>query len=604
MNIFNNLDTFIELITDLAFFKNMDDVYTHCNEAYLSFVGKTREEIIGKRGFEIYSNENASKIQKNDYEILATNRSKTFEEAFINKDKSISYFYITKQVLHNDLGEKLGLFCIARNITAEKEYQLIYEDNKLLLEYIAKHNDISLILNKIVNLAEDRNKDSKCSILLLNKSKRNLFTGASPSLPDFYNEAINGVEIGEKIGSCGSAVYKKQRVIVENINTHENWQGYLELTKKANLHACWSEPIFSSGDEILGSFAMYSSKVNAPSDFELKLISSYAHLVSIAIEKDNQNKAIKESNKKLRLSEQESAQLFDNALVGLMYISQDRILLKANQHLANIFGYENPEEMVGISTRELHLSQSKFLEFGKIYFKTLIHRTNLNIEYQQKKKDGSTVWCELSGKALDEQTPADLAKGVLWTVKDITKNKKLKQKVKDRTKEIEDKNKQLQNLATKDYLTGLYNRSKIDDSIDYQIKRSKRYESIFGVIMLDIDYFKLVNDEHGHQVGDKILLEFAKVLTDVFRETDIVGRWGGEEFLIIIEDTDKKGIINLAHKIKATIERHDFPVIKRKTVSIGVTIYHKNENINELIQRVDKALYKAKNSGRNQVQYL
>ncbi|WP_324171575.1 diguanylate cyclase [Sulfurimonas sp.] len=604
MNIFNNIDAFIELITDLAFFKNMDGVYTHCNEAHLSFVGKTREEIIGKTAFEIYSTENANKIQKDDYEILATRKTKAYEETFINKDGTITYFYTTKQVLYNDLGDKIGLFCIERNITAEKEYQLIYEDNKLLLEYIAKHNDISQILDKIVNLAEDRNKDTKCSILLLNESKRNLFSGASPSLPDFYNEAINGVEIGEKIGSCGSAVYKKERVIVENINTHENWQGYLELTKKANLHACWSEPIFSSRDEILGSFAMYSSKVKAPSDFELKLISSYAHLVSLAIEKENQNKAIRESNKKLRLSEFESAQLFDNALVGLMYISQDRIILKANQHLANIFGYENPEEMIGISTRELHLSQSKFLEFGKTYFKTLVHRTNLNIEYQQKKKDGSTVWCELSGTALDEQTSADLAKGVLWTVKDITKNKELEQKVKERTQEIQEKNKQLEDVATKDYLTGLYNRLKIDDSIDYQIKRSKRNESIFGVIMLDIDYFKLVNDEHGHQVGDKILFEFAKVLTDVFRETDIVGRWGGEEFLIIIEDADKEDIINLANKIKETIERHDFPVVKRKTVSVGVTIYHKNENKNELIQRVDKALYKAKNSGRNQVQYL
>ena len=460
MNIMDNLDTFIELIPDLVFFKNLDGLYTHCNSAYLSFVDKEREDIIGKTSLEIHSKDNATKIKKDDDDILTSNKTKSYEETFINKDGSITYFHTTKQVIHDDLGNQLGLFCIVRDITQRKEYQLIYEDNELLLEYIASNDDLSATLNKIVNLAEERNKNTQCSILLLNESKKNLFCGAAPGLPNFYNEAIEGVEIGEKVGSCGSAVYKRERVIVENIDTHENWQPYLELTQKANLLACWSEPIFSLKDEILGSFAIYNNQPKQPSDFELKLISSYAHLASIAIEKENNTKAIKESNKRL------------------------------------------------------------------------------------------------------------------------------------------------QDLATKDYLTGLYNRSKLDKYINQQIKRSKRYNSVFGVIMIDVDYFKLVNDEHGHQVGDEVLSEFAKVLTNISRETDLVGRWGGEEFLIIAENTNKEGIINLAQKIRETIEMYDFPVVKNKTASLGATIYHKDENINELIGRVDEALYKAKKSGRNQVQYL
>ncbi len=122
--------------------------------------------------------------------------------------------------------------------------------------------------------------------------------------------------------------------------------------------------------------------------------------------------------------------------------------------------------------------------------------------------------------------------------------------------------------------------------------------------MIDIDYFKLVNDEHGHQVGDQVLCEFAKVLSDISRQTDVVGRWGGEEFLIIIESTNEKGIMNLANKIKETIEVHDFSVVKHKTASFGVTIHNKDERRNELISRADKALYKAKHNGRNQVVYL
>jgi len=320
-------------------------------------------------------------------------------------------------------------------------------------------------------------------------------------------------------------------------------------------------------------------------------------MASIAIEKENHTKAIKKSNKKLQLSEHKLAQLFDTALAGLMYIDQDRILIKGNQHLADIFGYKKPQEMVGICMRELHLSEERFLAFGKANFQTLIHRANHNIEYQLKKKDGSTIWCELSGKALDQNTPADLSKGVLWTVKDITKNKELQQSV-------EEKNEQLKELAIKDYLTGLYNRSMLDKSLEDQIKHSKRYDAVFGVIMMDIDYFKLVNDEHGHQVGDEVLSEFAKVLTSISRETDVVGRWGGEEFLIIVENINKDGIIKLAQKIRESVEEHEFPVVKHKTVSLGTTVYNQGEKINELIGRADKALYKAKNNGRNQVQYL
>ncbi|WP_294963847.1 PAS domain-containing protein [Sulfurimonas sp.] len=265
----NNLETFIELLPDLAFFKDMKGLYTHCNSDFLSCVNRDKKDIIGKTVFEIYSNENAIRIKQNDDEILESNHRKSYEETFINNDGSITYFKTTKQVLHDESGKKLGLFCIVRDITERREYKLIYEDNHLILEYIAKNDDLQSTLNKIVYLAQQRNRGSKCSILLLNDSKKNLLNGAAPSLPDFYNEAVNGSEIGEKVGSCGSAVYKQERVIVENIDTHENWKDFLKFTQRANLHACWSEPIFSSEGEILGSFAIYNANSNNKCNFHL-----------------------------------------------------------------------------------------------------------------------------------------------------------------------------------------------------------------------------------------------------------------------------------------------------------------------------------------------
>jgi diguanylate cyclase (GGDEF)-like protein/PAS domain S-box-containing protein len=612
MNIIDNLDVLIELVDGLAFFKNLNGEHTHCNNAYLDFFQKSRAEVIGKTSFDLYSHENATRFNEDDKDTLATGKNKYFEQHFTNDDGSTVYFHTTKKIVYGENGEPLGLLCMAKDITLQKQYKLIYEDNQALLEYIAKQNDITDVLDKIVHLAEARNTNSKCSILLLNESKKNLLKGSAPSLPDFYNDAINGVEIGEKVGSCGSATFKQERVIVENIDTHENWQPYLALTQKANLHACWSEPIFSSKGEILGSFAIYNDKPKSPNDFELKLISSYAHLASVVIEKENNFKRLKEkelqilkqtqdANKKLRTSQYELAQIFNNALVGLMYIDQNRVLMKGNQHLADIFGYDNPEEMIGLNLKNIHLSEKNFIEFGQTYFQSLIYKESLNIEYQFRKKDGSSVWCEVSGKALDHNIPADLSQGILWTLNNISQRKILEENLNERTKEIENKNTQLKELAAKDHLTGLYNRSKIDEVLEYLIKRANRHHTAFGVIMVDIDYFKVVNDKYGHQVGDSVLCEFANLLTHASRETDIVGRWGGEEFLIVVENTNEDGIVKLAEKLRVIVEANEFAFINKKTASFGVTVYHAGDKINSLINRADKALYEAKNSGRNQV---
>jgi polar amino acid transport system substrate-binding protein len=181
-----------------------------------------------------------------------------------------------------------------------------------------------------------------------------------------------------------------------------------------------------------------------------------------------------------------------------------------------------------------------------------------------------------------------LSKGVLWTVIDISKRKVLEEEIQQRTEEIEFKNKQLRELASKDHLTGLYNRSKLDETLEYQFKHSKRSNTPFGLILIDIDFFKSVNDEHGHQAGDTILCEFSSLLTRYSRECDVVGRWGGEEFLIIVEDTDEKSIVVFAEKLRKTIELYQFSIVKHKTSSFGATIYHSEDKPNTGHYRIRK----------------
>lgn len=172
----NNLDIFIEYIPDLVFIKDINGKYKNCNEIFLNFINKKRDEVIGKTDFEIFTKENAQKFREIDEKILKIEKKELIEERFIHENGSISYFNTTKEPLYNN-NKQVGLFCVTKNITQEKEYKIIYDDNKSMLEYIAIENNLSKILDKIVGLAEERNPKTQCSILILDK-KRSIFLKA------------------------------------------------------------------------------------------------------------------------------------------------------------------------------------------------------------------------------------------------------------------------------------------------------------------------------------------------------------------------------------------------------------------------------------------
>lgn len=136
---------------------------------------------------------------------------------------------------------------------------------------------------------------------------------------------------------------------------------------------------------------------------------------------------------RLSFKEQELDAIFQNSTVGIMMLTGYRLLHRCNQRLADIFGYATPDEMIGISMRELHLSEENFKEFGRRYYETLRHRENLQIEYPVKKKNGELVWIVISGKAIDDNNPADLSKGVIWVLDDISVRKNLEQLIVDET---------------------------------------------------------------------------------------------------------------------------------------------------------------------------
>ncbi|MDC7125415.1 MAG: GGDEF domain-containing protein [Spirochaetales bacterium] len=168
-------------------------------------------------------------------------------------------------------------------------------------------------------------------------------------------------------------------------------------------------------------------------------------------------------------------------------------------------------------------------------------------------------------------------------------------------KSMSESRKKLKDLAEKDPLTNLYNRRAILPNLHYEINRKNRYNAPVSIIILDIDYFKRINDNFGHETGDIVLTSIAELLKKFCRSSDRISRWGGEEFLLLLPETSANNALKLAEKLRKIISEKDFHKIGKITASFGVAELKKNETFSQWFERADNALYKSKSDGRNKV---
>jgi len=161
---------------------------------------------------------------------------------------------------------------------------------------------------------------------------------------------------------------------------------------------------------------------------------------------------------------------------------------------------------------------------------------------------------------------------------------------------------ELDHLASTDKLTGAWNRRRLEEAVSNETDRLRRYDHPLSMLIIDIDFFKKVNDDHGHAVGDQVLALLAAVVQSTYRATDSLTRWGGEEFVVLCPNTTLSTSALLAERLRETIAKAEFPTVKHITVSIGVAECMHGEPWEQWYKRADDALYQAKASGRNQVQ--
>ncbi|WP_159427727.1 sensor domain-containing diguanylate cyclase [Desulfonauticus submarinus] len=173
----------------------------------------------------------------------------------------------------------------------------------------------------------------------------------------------------------------------------------------------------------------------------------------------------------------------------------------------------------------------------------------------------------------------------------------------NKNKALQKANNQLAMMSITDQLTKLFNRRKIIEELENEKNRFTRYGKVFSIIMFDIDWFKQINDSYGHQAGDAVLQDIANITKKIFRITDTISRWGGEEFMILCPETSMEEAQVIATRLKTAVASHKFKINKKITISIGIAEYNSNKSIEELLKEVDDKLYVAKRRGRDVIVY-
>ena len=459
-----------------------------------------------------------------------------------------------------------------------RHYAENLELNNQILSQINQHKALPVVLEQLALKVETLHPSMLCSILLLDYDGKTLRTATAPSLPNFYNQAIDGTEFGDNIGSCGTAAFRGERIIVEDIQQHPYWTPFRDLASKAGLQSCWSQPFKNQEGRVLGTFAVYHSQKRQPTEFELSLISDYAALAQLAVESHRAQNNLS------------IAAIAFESLDGILVTDANKTILRVNRSFTKITGYSE-EEVIG-QTLGIHGSEQPDVNLYTSIWEVIEHVNSSEGEFNNYRKNGESYLERLAVTKV--KGSSGVITNYVASLIDITESKATAEEI--------------QSLAFYDPLTKLPNRRLLIDRLQHALAVSARSGRDGALMFLDLDHFKTLNDSLGHDVGDLLLQQVAERLTACVREGDTVARLGGDEYIVMLEglsDCTVEAAVQaglIGEKILAALNQpYQFSTNSyQSTGSLGIALFNKHgRSLEDILKYADIAMYQAKKTGRN-----
>ncbi len=505
--------------------------------------------------------------------------------------RSVTDLETARQALEEE--KKKLLASEQRLTTFTEELSLQNSILKLLQDAVA----LPEVLRSLAHSLESLHPEMLCSIQIFSEADRALYHGAAPRLPDFFIAALNGLPIEEGMACCGTAAFRSELVVVENMPAHPLWELFRDVAVRARLQACWSQPIYSSEHKLLGTFAIYHRKPTRPAEADIALIRHFSWLAGIAIEKSR-------SSERIRLSEEQLRFVLEAAELGYWDWDIKAGTLVRNERWASMLGY-TLEEIGHTSFGPTFLVHPD--DVDKVQHsidEVLAGRSAAHqIEYRMLHKDGSVRWILDHGNVTQRDVQGRPAR-MSGTHIDITERKLVEEHT--------------HQLAFYDPLTGLPNRRLLSDRLRQTFAWTARHQRHGALMLLDLDNFKPLNDRYGHAAGDQLLVTLASRLQSRIRAEDTVARLGGDEFVVVVNELGDSDALALrqamavAEKIRSALDEpyrlrivqsgQEQVIEHHCTTSIGIAIFYGSGNDETtVIHQADQAMYRAKQAGKNAI---
>jgi PAS domain S-box-containing protein len=319
----------------------LDGTLLDVNEAFLKLTGYSREELIASKKYQDLTPPEFADLEAGLLaRLIRTGEPQEHEKEYLRKDGSRVAVLMAAFAVKGKDGAPEGIGAVIKDITERKKAEALRAGQNRVLEMIAPRAPLQEMLTTLASVIESQCPGMLCSVLILDGDGRHLRHGAAPSLPAAYVQAIDGAEISPLAGSCGTAAWRAEPVIVPDIENDPLWAGYRELARPYGLRACWSTPIKSHQGNVLGTFAMYYTEPRRPSPPEIQLIEVATRLAGIGMERHRAEEALRQSEERFSKAFRVSP-----AAVSISTL-RDGQYLDVNESCVRILGYSR-DELIG-----------------------------------------------------------------------------------------------------------------------------------------------------------------------------------------------------------------------------------------------------------------